>query len=246
MPHAVLWQAVAAFVRECPTDHVERVARQVEAGRPCSPGHTDDAEARLYGMWDRQTVPGPVLAAALRGAAATAADMRAQESTELVWTGPTTGAVPLRHTEAVLVQVVKEARTRVVLVSFVAYEVPSVVAALREVAARGVKIVVVLEAPASRGGRVDVDSPAKMRTAVPEAAVYVWSPEADEHGFRGAVHAKCAVADNDTAFVTSANLTAAAMWRNMELGVLIRGGRQPRRLAEHLQALVDARILTPA
>jgi phosphatidylserine/phosphatidylglycerophosphate/cardiolipin synthase-like enzyme len=37
------------------------------------------------------------------------------------------------------------------------------------------------------------------------------------------MHAKAAVADSSTAFLTSANLTEAALERNMELGVLIHG-----------------------
>ena len=162
---------------------------------------------------------------------------------ELVWTGPTTSAVPLRQTEAVLVQVIREARERVTLVSFVAYEVPSVTRALQGAASRGVRITVVLENSTAHGGRVDVASDAKMRSAVPQAAIYVWNDIPDDRGFKGSVHAKCAVADDDVAFVTSANLTSAAMWRNMELGVLFRGGRQPRRLAEHIGALINAGVL---
>jgi len=54
----------------------------------------------------------------------------------------------------------------------------------------------------------------------------------------GAVHAKCAVSDGKLAFITSANLSTAAMERNMELGVLVRGGHLPDELHRHLNALV--------
>lgn len=238
-----LWRAVADLAREWPASHVERLARRIEGGVEAGPRdtHADgNVEAALYAAWRALPVSAAVLAGALRGAAATAEDLRRRESVELVWTGPTT--IALRRTEAVLVQVVREAREKVVLVSFVAYAVPSVTDALLEAVSRGVRVEIVLEAPAALGGRVDVDSVAKMRAAVPQAALYVWNASPDENGFRGAVHAKCAVADEAVAFVTSANLTSAAMWRNMELGVLVRGGRQPRRLAEHLQALKDRRI----
>lgn len=244
-----LWQAVADLTREMPAPHVERLARRIESGAAADVRNfrvAGDVEAALYAAWRASPVPGPVLAGALRGAVAAAEDLRRRESVELVWTGPTTPAISLRRTEAVLVQVVREAREKVVLVSFVAYEVPSVVEALRAAVARGVHVEIVLEAPAAMGGRVDVDSPAKMRAAVPQASLLVWGEPTDEGDLRGAVHAKCAVADGAVAFVTSANLTSAAMWRNMELGVLIRGGRQPRRLAEHLQALKDRRVFEPA
>jgi len=48
------------------------------------------------------------------------------------------------------------------------------------------------------------------------------------------MHAKAAVADSSLAFLTSANLTEAVFERNMELGVLIRGGP--------LQAAIDRLI----
>ena len=57
------------------------------------------------------------------------------------------------------------------------------------------------------------------------------------------VHAKCAVADDCIAFITSANLTTAAMEKNVELGVLIRGGDLPVRLEQHLRSLVVSEIL---
>ena len=60
----------------------------------------------------------------------------------------------------------------------------------------------------------------------------------------GSVHAKCAVADDRIAFLTSANLSEAAMERNMELGVLVRGGHLPEELHRHLEALVKTGVVT--
>ena len=48
------------------------------------------------------------------------------------------------------------------------------------------------------------------------------------------MHVKAAVADSRIAFLSSANLTEAALERNMELGVLIRGG--------HLPAAIDVPV----
>ena len=67
-----------------------------------------------------------------------------------------------------------------------------------------------------------------------------WSPQRrirDERGHAGLMHAKAAVGDSTVAFFTSANLTEAALERNMELGVLIRGGKLPlaiERLVDNL------------
>ncbi len=59
----------------------------------------------------------------------------------------------------------------------------------------------------------------------------------DEQGHAGVMHAKAAVADSRVAFLTSANLTEAALERNMELGVLIRGGTLP---ASSIDRPIDA------
>jgi phosphatidylserine/phosphatidylglycerophosphate/cardiolipin synthase-like enzyme len=72
-------------------------------------------------------------------------------------------------------------------------------------------------------------------------ALYTWPlerrPQGD--GGRASMHAKTVVADDAAAFVTSANLTGAAMGHNMELGLLVRGGATPRRLARHFHLLVE-------
>jgi cardiolipin synthase len=43
--------------------------------------------------------------------------------------------------------------------------------------------------------------------------------------------------------VTSANLTGHGMNENMELGLLVRGGPVPRRLAAHFAQLMTDRVL---
>jgi len=85
-----------------------------------------------------------------------------------------------------------------------------------------------------------------MHAAVPGASIYVWDsfakkPDADS--LSAVVHAKCAVADGRLAFVTSANLTPAALERNMELGLLIRNGTIPDRLSAHLEALATTKVI---
>ncbi|GAA0523698.1 hypothetical protein GCM10008937_34060 [Deinococcus depolymerans] len=234
---------MAAVAHEWPPGHVRRLAERLEHSGPRSAGGSA-LERELVAAWTATTVTPGELAAALDAAAATAEHLRGEEGVDLVWTGPVTEEVPMRRTESVLAEVVGEAVRTVQVVNFVAYEVPSVSAALRDAVARGVEVSVVLEAPTTLGGRLDTDCVSAMRAAVPGATVYVWTEQ--EAGRRGVVHAKCAVADGRIALVTSANITDAALSRNMELGVLIRGGRLPARLARHLRALVDRRVLSPA
>jgi len=74
------------------------------------------------------------------------------------------------------------------------------------------------------------------------ARLYAWRERADAF-VDGRVHAKVAVADGSTCFITSANLTGYAMDRNMEAGLLVSGGHVPRLLEQHLQSLVDTKVV---
>ena len=174
------------------------------------------------------------LAMALRGASASSVFGSKRGAIELVWTGPSTEMVPIRNTQRVLCEVIESAREKLFIVSFVAYKVESIIHCLNEAAKRQIRIDILLELSKEHGGKVSYDSVKAMQGSVPSANVYVW--EKDESGI-GAMHAKCAVADGKTAFITSANLSEAAMENNMELGVLIRAGHLPDELHRHLEAL---------
>lgn len=183
------------------------------------------------------------LSAMFRASSATASLAAGASSVELVWTGPDTGMVPIRHTSQVLTGLIDEARERLFLVSFVVYHVASVVDALRQAITRGVRVQVLLERSREHGGNVTVDSIAMLRHNLPRAQLYEWDKTMTDAFPTASVHAKCAVADGAVAFVTSANLSDAAMERNMELGVLLRGGRVPRLLDQHLTALIATKHL---
>jgi phosphatidylserine/phosphatidylglycerophosphate/cardiolipin synthase-like enzyme len=58
------------------------------------------------------------------------------------------------------------------------------------------------------------------------------------------MHAKLAVADRRVLLVTSANLTQSGVAKNIEAGLLIRGGTAPARAAEHVDALRSSGKLT--
>ena len=66
----------------------------------------------------------------------------------------------------------------------------------------------------------------KMKSALPAAKLFSWVDKGEEFA-GGKVHAKVAVADENFCFISSANLTGHAMEKNMEAGVLIRGGAMP-------------------
>jgi len=212
------------------------------------PNADKELVARLDSAWQSAADVAPRdVAIALRGASSAAVAQERRGAVELAWTGPDIGHVPIRHTEQVLCEVIDAAKRRLFIVSFVAYGVESIVTALRNAIERNVDVSILLELSREHGGKIDNhDSVKLMRQVLPSAHLLAWVPdEAAPDHWPGSVHAKCAVADGEVAFITSANLTSAAMERNMELGVLIKGGSLPADLHDHLESLVTTRVITP-
>lgn len=200
---------------------------------------------RLVDAWRATSIGSGELASMLLAASHAFENVSKHQSTELVWTGPTTPFVSARRTEQAMLQVIGAAKQTLFVTSFVAYDVSTIVKALNDANKRGVSISMLLESSQDHGGSISFDVIGKMRTLVPSAKLYAWreraAPFAD-----GRVHAKVAAADGAVCFITSANLTGHAMEQNMEAGVLISGGQIPKLLHEHLQALVETNTVAPA
>lgn len=252
-----LWQVIAELGHDLHPDRIATIATRIKSLRSADemdrvktsfgPYIDQRLVDRLKEAWRDAAEVGPKeVAAGLLAASATSSISERRGSIELVWTGPSTGMVPIRHTEQVLREIIESAKKRLFLVSFVAYEVDSIIRALRDAVDRQVQVNVLLESSQEHGGRLDFDSVKAMRESLPSAYIHVWNTDAKKKGFGqlgGAVHAKCAVADGKFAFITSANLSVAAMERNMEIGVLVKGGTLPDQLECHLEALINAGIV---
>lgn len=197
---------------------------------------------RLIEAWRGTSIGAGELASMLLASSHVVAKAAREQSTELVWTGPTTPFVSARRTEQALLQVIDYARSTLFITSFVAYDVSSIVAALNAASGRGVSISMLLEASQEHGGSISMDVIGKMRNLVPAARLYGWLNKTDEFA-DGRVHAKVAVADGKMCFITSANLTGYAMVKNMEAGVLLSGGRIPSLVEDHLTSLVNTRTV---
>ena len=59
------------------------------------------------------------------------------------------------------------------------------------------------------------------------------------------LHAKAVVTDDEAVFVTSANLTEAALDRNIEVGLLVRDRALALSLSSHFRGLIDRGLLKP-
>ena len=249
-----LLDAVTALVCLVSPEKVQAIAnriRRTEAsktagslsgvvGTPAAAGLVD----QLVEAWRTNNVSAEELASMLLAAGHVFTKAANQQSTELVWTGPTTPFVSARRTEQALLQVINAAEHTLFITSFVAYDVSTIVKALNAASDRGVVISMLLELSQDHGGSITFDAIGKMRTLVSAARLYAWRDKADPFS-DGRVHAKVAVADGRMCFITSANLTGHAMQKNMEAGVLISGGHIPRLLDDHLRSLVDTKVVTP-
>lgn len=187
------------------------------------------------------------LAWALRAANSTDEHHRLRQSIEMVWSGPLSGASSFRRTDQALLELIRAAKRSIIVVTFAAYKIPNIAAALVSAAKSGVKISLILESTEESQGAVTFNAVEAMGTELARAAtVYAWPMEKrgmDAKGNRGALHVKCAVADDEAALISSANLTEHAMNLNMELGLLVRGGELPRSLAGHLRSLIQSGVL---
>lgn len=247
-----LLDAVAAVASQLPPEKVRAIANRIRrtdldkvASTLSGVLNTPAAAAvvdRLVDTWRTHAVSPDELASMLLAAGHVFTQAMSRQSTELVWTGPTTPIVSARRTEQALLQVINSAERTLFITSFVAYDVSTIVRALNAAADRGVMVSMLLELSQEHGGSIDFDVIGKMRTLVSGAQLYAWRDKTEPFS-EGRVHAKVAVADGKMCFITSANLTGYAMGRNMEAGVLITGGHIPGLLDEHLRALAALNVI---
>ena len=62
---------------------------------------------------------------------------------------------------------------------------------------------------------------------------------------RTALHAKCVVVDKKVAFISSANFTEAAQFRNIEAGLLVKSEWLAQKLKKQFFALIEVNELKP-
>lgn len=205
------------------------------------PSAREEVQA-LANEWLRADLDPAALGWSLLGASAMDDLHAAKGQEELVWTGPTPFSTTLRRTEQAIVELVSNAEKELWLVCFAAYKVDEIKSAIRAAAERGVEIRLVVESPKVSEGKVEFSALKGLGGEISRlASAYVWPLEKrwkDVAGRHGSLHVKCALADDRQLFVSSANLTEFAMTLNMELGVLVTGGRLPERMGQQLRWLV--------
>ena len=167
---------------------------------------------------------------------------RIAQALELVWTGPRSQHIPLRRTDQALLQLIQEAKERLLIVSFAVYKAKNILNALVQAAQRGVAVSILVESPEDSADKISYDPVQALGEDIRKhTRIYVWPKEKralSPDGKHGSLHAKAAIADGRTLLISSANLTEYAMNLNMELGVLIQGGTLPGQVEGHFEELM--------
>ena len=239
--------AVVAIVEELGDAHVLSLATAYRALGSYTPasaaavrqavpaGHRDHVDPLNRAWSATPETLGASVALALE-TALTAKRSAASVSVDVVVTGPDSPAAPVRLTSEVVRQLIASAHQRVTLVSYAAYQVPSIIDALDAAVARGVRVDLILESPEHLDGGGGASAYARFRT-------YHW-PSDQREPATAKLHAKAIIVDSRDVLLTSANMTRAAYDKNIELGLLCRGGSTAGRVQKHFDALVARGVLT--
>ncbi len=232
-------EACLRLTDELPASLVESLIRDLRHGRevtvpnPSYQGRVDEFLQR----WDvRRGDLAPMLEVAF-------AARRIAPTTELVWTGPMTTVVPVRRTEQVICELIRCAEQQLTIASFGVFKIPRLVNEMELALQKGVRLRMVLgERDSASRSLIERHLLQLGNVVASRALILQWPIERrprDDQGRSGLMHMKVAIADSRVAFLTSANLTEAALEWNMELGILVRGGKTPVEIDGLIDSLVE-------
>ena len=158
----------------------------------------------------------------LQTAFTTSNRLLANQHIELLWSGPSpANKIPARRIDQTLYDLIAKAKHEILLVTFAAAKIGRLIGELLKAKERGVNVRLILEFEQSSEGQLSYDALKAFPVSfVTETEVYYWPIEKrdrNQTGRPGKLHAKLAIVD-DTALVSSANLTDDAFNRNLEVG----------------------------
>jgi phosphatidylserine/phosphatidylglycerophosphate/cardiolipin synthase-like enzyme len=181
----------------------------------------------------------------------------AEDLIDLVWTGPEAPGIVNRDTSVVVREMFQSAGESVLIAGYAVYQGPAIFKELADRMDESPELHVQMFLDIQRPQQ-DHSSPSELVRIFAERFVgkewpgrrlpnLYYDPRSliADYAKRASLHAKCIIVDEKKAFVTSANFTAAAQTKNIEVGVLVHSRSFATRLAEHFTKLVIARFLKP-
>jgi phosphatidylserine/phosphatidylglycerophosphate/cardiolipin synthase-like enzyme len=175
---------------------------------------------------------------------------------DLVWSGPEVPGLHARDTRRVYEELIGSAEHSVWASTFAFFDGPKAFDGLaRRMDARSeLRVTLLLNIQRRRGETTAAEQLVRRFTdrfwatdwpGSSRPSVYYDPRALETEGPAGVLHAKALVVDDEAVFVTSANLTEAALDRNIELGLLVRDRALAASVSSHFRALIDRGLLHP-
>jgi phosphatidylserine/phosphatidylglycerophosphate/cardiolipin synthase-like enzyme len=201
----------------------------------------------------RLGISGPGAAAWLR-TVARAADRTPKP--DLVWSGPEVPGLYARNTRSVYEELLGSAERSIWASTYVFFDGPKAfdILARRMEARPALRVTLLLNIQRKWGDTTASEHLVRRftdrfwKTDWPGSSrpnVFYDPRSLDPEGAAGLLHAKAIVADDEETFITSANLTEAALERNIELGVLVRDRAFALTICNYFRSLIDRNLLKP-
>ncbi len=175
---------------------------------------------------------------------------------DLVWSGPEVPGLHARDTRRVYEELLGSAERSIWASTYAFFDGPKAfeVLARRMDAKPDLSVTLLLNIQRKKGDTSAADQLVRRfadhfwKSDWPGAARprVFYDPRAVEpDGPSGVLHAKAVVADDEVVFVTSANLTEAALDRNIEIGLLVRDRGLAASVSTHFRVLIERELLRP-
>ena len=205
------------------------------------------------GELERMGVSGRAAAAWLRAVDAVAART---PMPDLVWSGPEVPGLHARDTRRVYEELLRAAEHSIWVSTYVYFDGPRAFADLarRMDAAPGLRVTLLLNIQRGRRDTTAADQLVRRFAdrfwtkdwpGASRPGVYYDPRSLEPKGPSSVLHAKAVVADGETVFITSANLTDAGLDHNIELGVLVRDRALAASVSSHFRVLIEREFLRP-
>jgi phosphatidylserine/phosphatidylglycerophosphate/cardiolipin synthase-like enzyme len=175
---------------------------------------------------------------------------------DLVWSGPEVAGLHARDTRRVYDELLGSAERSLWVSTYAYFDGPKAfeVLARRMDAGHALQVTLLLNIQRKRGDTTGAEQ--LVRRFAERLWKIEWPGRSRPHVFYdpraldldapgGVLHAKAVVADDEAVFITSANLTEAALDRNIELGLLVRDRALAASISAHFRGLIDRGMLAP-
>jgi phosphatidylserine/phosphatidylglycerophosphate/cardiolipin synthase-like enzyme len=218
-------------------------------------GEQESAAAVVTGLEELEAlgITGPAIAVWLR----TIDDATSCVPTpDLVWSGPEVPGLHARDTRRVYDELLGSAQHSIWASTYAFFDGHKAfdVLARRMDAVPSLQVTLLLNIQRRRGDTTSADELVRRFTdrfwktdwpGTEKPRVYYDPRSLELNGPAGVLHAKAVVADDEAVFVTSANLTEAALDRNIEIGLVIRDRALAASVSRHFRGLIDRSLLQP-